>query len=147
MIGPWPAWASKSPGVARCSAAAAVGRHQSHDDIEAGRLAGAIRPQQSHHLPAADAQINSANHLPPFVCLADSLGYQCFHLVLSALSPFHLGAVVSVVVLRPPPSTLTLSSPPSKIKASPVALPRTGSLILGGTEAVPVSTYSPVSPV
>jgi len=52
----------------------------------------------------------------------------------------YFGAVVSVVVLRPPPSMLTLSSWPWKIKAAPDTLPRAGSVILGGTAAVPVST-------
>src|ERR1039458_4154727 len=59
----------------------------------------------------------------------------------------HFGAVVSVVVLRPPPSTVTLLSRLWKINASPVTVPCAGSFIFGGTAAVPVSTYSPVSPV
>src|SRR5579863_55881 len=56
------------------------------------------------------------------------------------------GAVVSVWVSRPPPSILTLSSRLSKIKASPVTVPRSGSDNLGGAPALPVSTYSPVAP-
>ena len=59
----------------------------------------------------------------------------------------YLGAVVSVVVFWPPPSTLTLSSRPWKISASPVTLPRAESMIFGGVEAVPVRTYSFVAPV
>src|ERR1700691_747339 len=59
----------------------------------------------------------------------------------------HFWVVVSVVVLLPPPSMLTLSSRLWKIKAAPVTLPRAGSVMRGGAAAVPVSTYSSVSPV
>jgi hypothetical protein len=75
-----------------------------------------------------------------------------FHFILLSQSRMqianhHFGAVVCVLVFCPPPSTLTLSSRPWKIKASPETVPRAGSDIFGGTAAVPVSTYSPVAPV
>ena len=122
--------------------APALGRHQSHDHVETGCLAGAVGAQQSHYLAAGDFQVDVPDDLPSLVALADSLGNQCFH--SGSLLPLYFlcarGAVVSVVVSRPPPSILTLSSRLWKIKASPLTLPCSGSVIFGGVEAVPVST-------
>ena len=58
--------------------AARLGRHQADDHVEAGGLAGAVRPQQPHHFAAGDLQVDPADNLSPFVCLADSFGDQCF---------------------------------------------------------------------
>ena len=59
--------------------AAALRLRQPHDDVKAGCLAGAVRPQQPHHFAAGDPQVDVPYNLPPLVALADSLGNQCFH--------------------------------------------------------------------
>ena len=45
--------------------------HQSDDHVEAGRLARAVRPQQTHHLALPDLHVHAAHHLPPGVGLAN----------------------------------------------------------------------------
>jgi len=50
---------------------------QAHDHVEAGGLAGAVWPQQSNDFAAGDSKVDSADHLPSLVALADSFGDQC----------------------------------------------------------------------
>jgi len=82
------------------------------------------------------------------VCLAESFGDQCIHQTRFRRLKLHftvsLWRRVCVVVLLPPPSTLTLSSAPAKDQR----FARYGSarriVILGGATVVPVRTYSPL---
>src|SRR5579875_1493745 len=142
--------------------AAGLRRDQADNHVKAGGFACAVRSKQADDLAAGDFQADAAHHLASLVALADSLGRQCFHARSLALSlpaggqpgrrfrnicrdgAIYLGAVVCVVVCRLPPSILTLSSRVWKIKAWPVTEPRWGSVICGGADGVPVSTYSPV---
>src|SRR6185437_151457 len=100
-----------------------IRHHQAHDHIKAGRLAGAVWPQQAHDFAARNPEIDAANDLAALVRLPDSLCDQCFHLALlvsvraKLLGPRYRGATVCVRVLCPPPSILTLSSRLLKIKA------------------------------
>src|SRR6202044_1992039 len=122
---------------------AGLRRHQAHNHVKARGFAGAVWPQQSNHFAAGDRQVHAPDNLPSLVALADSLGNQCFHSVFWLASRYLLrasGAVVSVIVSRPPPSILTLSSRLWKIKAAPVTFPCVASLMRGGAPAVPVST-------
>ena len=51
--------------------AAFVRRQQAGDHVEAGGLAGAVRPQQAHHLAALQRQADTADHRPAAVALAE----------------------------------------------------------------------------
>src|SRR5215469_9118615 len=116
-------------------------RHQPDNHVETRGLARAVRPQQSNHFTSRDLQIYPAYNLASLICLADSLSDQCFHRTPGfPKNACYFGAVVVVVVLRPSPSILTLSSRLLKIKACPVTLPFAGSNNCGGAAAVPVST-------
>ena len=51
--------------------AAAVGLHQAHDRIEAGRLAGAVGAEQADHLAAVDVERDVVEHRALVVGLGD----------------------------------------------------------------------------
>ena len=52
---------------------AGVGGDQAGDDVEAGRLAGAVGPEQPHHLAALDRNADIAQHRPALEAFAQAV--------------------------------------------------------------------------
>src|SRR5688572_3639529 len=58
---------------------AGVHRHEAHDHVEAGGLAGAVRPEQPDHLAARDLERDVLHHGARLVALAQALGAKLAH--------------------------------------------------------------------
>ena len=56
--------------------AAAVGPDQAHDRIEAGRLAGAVGPEQPDHLAALNVERDVVEHRAPVIGLGDRADFE-----------------------------------------------------------------------
>ncbi len=59
--------------------AAGVAGHQSHDHVEGGGLAGAVRPEQADHLAGIDLERQVDHDLPGAIALAERFGPQPAH--------------------------------------------------------------------
>ncbi len=55
---------------------AGVGAHQADDHVEAGRLAGAVRPEQADDLAAADGEVHVLDDLARAVAFLQAAGGQ-----------------------------------------------------------------------
>src|SRR3546814_138558 len=115
-------------GVQTCALPfAVIGRDQTGDDIEAGRLAGAVRSEQADDLAAVQRQRHAPEHRPLLEPLAEVLRHEALvvgdelrHRPRLPTAPVWMSAVVQDYPAFLTASCLTASWPHTRGCGSPV---------------------------